>query len=75
MTLPSARFLRFFLLLPLAGVAFAAAALAQETPAPAADVGTAAAKPAPLPDHPVWEMRLSDFSDAAYRYAVERMLQ
>ncbi len=75
MTLPSARFLRFFLLLPLAGVAFAAAALAQETPAPAADAGTAAAKPAPLPDHPVWEMRLSDFSDAAYRYAVERMLQ
>lgn len=35
----------------------------------------AAEKPAPLPHQPVWDYALPDFSDAAYRSAVERMLQ
>lgn len=33
------------------------------------------AKPVPAPRLPVWEMSLPDFSEAAYRYAVEQMLQ
>lgn len=39
----------------------------------AAVTATRAAPPAP-PIEPVWEHKLSDFSDADYRYAVERML-
>ncbi len=35
----------------------------------------AAAKPVPAPRLPVWEMNLPDFSEAAYRYAVEQVLQ
>ncbi|MBI2516773.1 MAG: DUF362 domain-containing protein [Opitutae bacterium] len=35
----------------------------------------AAEKPAPAPHQPVWDYTLPDFSDAAYRYAVEQMLQ
>ncbi len=48
-----------------------------------ASAGHLAAQPAHLhpgklpttPRAPVWEFRLNDFSDAAYRYAVEQMIQ
>jgi hypothetical protein len=36
---------------------------------------SAAEKPASAPPQPVWDYLLPDFSDAAYRYAVEQMLQ
>jgi len=49
----------------LAVVACAAPALSAQPAAPKA--------PAASPD--VWEFRLNDFSDAAYRYAVEQMIQ
>ena len=65
MILPVSRFLRS---LPL-WLALAVAAHAQEAaPAPAA-------KPVAAPLLPVWEAKLPDFSEAAYRYAVEQILQ
>ncbi|MDP1580356.1 MAG: DUF362 domain-containing protein [Candidatus Didemnitutus sp.] len=39
------------------------------------EAAPATAKPAPLPNLPVWEANLSDFSEGSYRYAVEQMLQ
>jgi len=51
------------LLLPLACAGLLAAADAPKD------------RPAPAARQPVWEAQIGDFSDAAYRYAVEQMLQ
>ncbi len=74
MTLFSARGLRLLSLsLALVGVVPARAQQSENgaapTPAPVA------AKPVAAPQVPVWEARLPDFSDAAYRYAVEQVFQ
>jgi hypothetical protein len=72
MTLFSARGLRLLSLsLALASVAVAHAQQPDAAPKPA----PAASKPAAAPQVPVWEARLPDFSDAAYRYAVEQVFQ
>jgi hypothetical protein len=70
MTLFPARGLRLLsLLLALASLAAVRAQQPESKPAPASN------KPAAAPQVPVWEARLPDFSDAAYRYAVEQVLQ
>lgn len=61
-----ARFARFFLL--SAALCSAASALHAQEAAPAA-------KPVVAPKLPVWDANLGDFSDSAYRYAVEQVLQ
>lgn len=43
--------------------------------APATSTPPAPAKPVAAPDLPVWEVGLGDFSEAAYRYGVEQILQ
>ncbi len=68
MTLSFLRPARFFSQLVIAVIA-PLALLAQ----PAGPVPSA--KPEAAPDLPVWEARLSDFSESSYRYAVEQMLQ
>lgn len=60
--MPTSFFRRF---LPLAALALLPGLL------PAAEVPAKAPPPRPT----VWEFRLNDFSDAAYRYAVEQLLQ
>jgi hypothetical protein len=51
-------------------------ALAAALIAPAQEAApTTAVKTAEIPVLPVWEAKLPDFSDAAYRYAVEQILQ
>lgn len=72
MTLFSARGLRLLSLpLALASLVVARAQQPETNAAPA----PAATKPAAAPQVPVWEARLPDFSDAAYRYAVEQVFQ
>ncbi len=68
MTLSILRPARPISLLVLAVFAPLALLAQQDGPAPSAK------KEAP-PNLPVWEARLSDFSEASYRYAVEQMLQ
>lgn len=70
MTLSSVRFFRSLSLLA-AAIACAALPLRAQEAAPA----SGGAKPVAAPQLPVWEARLPDFSDAAYRYAVEQILQ
>ncbi len=60
---------RFFRALPVLSAVLAASALSAQPATAAAD------KPPAAPRAPVWEFRLNDFSDAAYRYAVEQMIQ
>src|SRR5574343_969945 len=68
MILSSVRLLRFAFL-PLVALCGALALVAQEAaPAPAAKNPVA-------PHLPVWEAGLGDFSEAAYRYAVEQVFQ
>lgn len=73
MTLFSARGLRL-LSLSLALVGVLAHAQKSE-PAAAPTSAPAPVKPAGAPEVPVWEAKLPDFSEAAYRYAVEQVLQ
>jgi hypothetical protein len=73
------RFLAASLCALLAGLTAAraqgSAPAAPGTPAKPEAAKAEAPKPAPAPRAPVWEFQLTDFSDAAYRYAVEQMLQ
>ncbi len=76
MTLFSARGLRLLSLsLSLAGIVAARAQQSENGAAPTPAPAPAAAKPVAAPQVPVWEARLPDFSDAAYRYAVEQVFQ
>lgn len=61
---------RLVRLLLLALAAAVPALLSAQDAAPAAP-----AKPAGVPRLPIWEMMLPDFSEAAYRYAVEQVMQ
>lgn len=68
MTFFSVRSLR---LLPLALVLSACVVARAQQP----EAASTPAKPAAAPQVPVWEAKLPDFGDAAYRYAVEQVFQ
>src|SRR5438067_365285 len=67
----SARFLRPTTGLLLAALLAVPVASRASDPAPAAET----AKPTPPAHQPVFEFKMTDFSDGSYRVAVEQMLQ
>ena len=47
----------------------------EEAPRPATPAPSVQPKPAAAPRQPVYEIKLTDFTDGAYRYSVEQLLQ